>query len=434
MTREGAAPPVRPTVLLSAYGLASRALAPLAYRRVRRKLAEHGTDPVRIRERLGHATLPRPDGPMLWLHAASVGESLSVLRLIEHLGQMNPALNFLLTSGTATSAQMLASRLPPRCLHQFAPLDSPVCVRRFLDHWRPDAGVFVESEMWPGMLRGAARRGIPLALLNARISDGSARGWARLGGTARYLLGLFSMIHCQDARTAKHLAALGASNAQKGANLKAMAGPLHCDSVALDDLRQRIGDRPVWTAASTHPGEEEVVLSAHHTLLAAEPDALLILVPRHPDRADRIAQMIEAASLTSTRRSSGGMPTATTQIYLADTLGELGLWYALAPVAFIAGSFTPVGGHNPFEAAHAGAAVLHGPLYANFAEGYAQMDAAGAARQVADAGDLGAALQGLFAAPEVLRAKQQAAQQFAAAQDDQLAALAMTLCAALKLG
>ncbi|HEY9039869.1 MAG TPA: 3-deoxy-D-manno-octulosonic acid transferase [Roseovarius sp.] len=434
MTLEGAAPPVRPTVLLAAYGVASRALAPLAYRRVRRKLAAHGTDPVRIRERLGHATLSRPDGPLLWLHAASVGESLSVLRLIDQLVQTHPALNFLLTSGTATSAQMLASRLPPRCQHQFAPLDSPVFVSRFLEHWRPDAGVFVESEMWPGMLRGAARRGIPLALLNARISDRSARGWARLGGTARYLLGLFTMIHCQDARTARHLAALGASNAEKGANLKAMAGPLHYDPAALEDLRARIGDCPIWTAASTHPGEEQVALEAHRALLKTHPGALLILVPRHPDRADGIAQMIDAAGLTYTRRSAGGLPGAQDQTYLADTLGDLGLWYALAPVACIAGSFTPVGGHNPFEAAHAGAAVLHGPLYANFAEAYAQMDAAGAAMQVADAGELGAALQHLFSAPEEICALQDAARQFAAAQDDQLAALATTLCAALKLG
>ncbi len=434
MTRESAGPLARPTLLLRAYGIASRALAPLAYRRVRRKLAAHGTDPVRVRERLGYPTLPRPEGPLLWLHAASVGESLSVLRLIDQLGQMYPALNFLLTSGTATSAQMLASRLPQRCLHQFAPLDSPVCVRRFLDHWRPDAGVFVESEMWPGMLRGAARRGIPLALLNARISDRSARGWARLGGTARYLLGLFSMIHCQDARTARHLTALGAGNAQQGANLKAMAGPLPHDAAVLADLRDRIGDRPIWTAASTHPGEEELMLSAHHTLLKTDPGALLILVPRHPDRAGRIAQIIEAVGMSSTRRSVGGLPGAQDQVYLADTLGELGLWYALAPVACIAGSFTPVGGHNPFEAAHAGAAVLHGPLYANFAEGYAQMDAAGAARQVADAVELGAALQGLFSAPAEICKLQDAARQFAAAQDDQLAALATTLCAALKLG
>jgi 3-deoxy-D-manno-octulosonic-acid transferase len=427
-------PPARPTLLLRTYAVASRILMPFAYRRVRRKLAAHGTDPARIRERLGHATQARPEGPLLWLHAASVGESLSVLRLIAQLGQTYPAQNFLLTSGTATSAQMLATRLPPRCQHQFAPLDSPACVTRFLDHWHPDAGVFVESEMWPNMLRIAARRGIPLALLNARISDRSARSWARMGGTARYLLGLFTMIHCQDARTAGHLATLGAPGARHGANLKAMAGPLPCDAAALEELRAHIGKRPIWIAASTHPGEEEMALAAHKTLLNAHPEALMLLVPRHPDRADMIAQMIETSSLTYTRRGAGALPGARHQVYLADTLGELGLWYALAPVAFVAGSFTPVGGHNPFEAAHAGAAVLHGPLHVNFAAAYAQMYAAGAALQVADASDLGAALTHLFSAPADLRAMQDAARQFATTQDDQLAALATTLCAALKLG
>ena len=434
MTLERGLPPARATLLVWVYALAARALAPLAYRRVRRKLAAHGTDPSRFRERLGHATLPRSEGPLMWLHAASVGESLSVLRLIAQLGEMHPSLNFLLTSGTATSAQMLATRLPPRCQHQFAPLDGPAYVKRFLNHWRPDAAVFVESEMWPCMLRGAARRGIPLALLNARISERSARGWARMGGTARYLLSLFTMIHCQDARTAEHLTALGAPNALHGANLKAMAAPLPCDAAALEFLRDQIGDRPVWTAASTHPGEEEVVLSAHLAVLRTHPEALMILVPRHPDRADAVAQMIETAGLTYGRRSAGALPGAQDQVYLADTLGELGLWYALAPVACIAGSFTPVGGHNPFEAAHAGAAVLHGPLYVNFAQAYAQMDAKGAARQVADTSELAAAVSHLFSAPDDLRAMQDAALNFAHAQDDQLAALATTLCAALKLG
>ena len=433
MTEGGGAPSARPTGILLAYGLAARILAPLAYLRIRRKLHTHGTPPERIRERLGCATLPRPAGKLLWFHAASVGESLSVLRLIEHLGQKDAALHFLLTSGTATSAQMVASRLPVRCFHQFAPLDSPSNVTRFLDHWHPDAAVFVESEMWPNMLRIAARRGMPLALLNARISDRSARGWARLGGTARHLLRLFSMIHCQDARTARHLSDLGAVAARHGANLKAMAGPLPTDGAVLEDLRAHVGARPVWIAASTHPGEEEVMLSAHRTLLDNHPDALMILVPRHPDRAGAIAAQISAARATFSRRSIGAPPARTDQVYLADTLGELGLWYALAPVACIAGSFVPVGGHNPYEAAHAGSAVLHGPLYANFADAYAQMDAAGAARQVADANDLGAVLTGLFSAPSKLRDMQEAARRFAAAQDNQLATLADTVCAALKL-
>lgn len=426
--------PGRATALLGGYALLSRALLPLAYWRVRRRLAAQGSDPARIGERLGRATAPRPHGPLLWLHAASVGESLSVLRLIAHIGTMHPQMQFLITSGTATSAAILAARMPLRCRHQFAPLDSPAAVARFLDHWHPDAGVFVESELWPNMLRGAAARGIPLALLNARISERSARGWARIGSTARSLLAHFAMVHCQDQRTAAHLRALGCAQAAVGANLKAMAGPLPYDAATLAALKADSGARPVWAMASTHAGEEAIALSAHRAVMARHPDALLILIPRHPERAEAIAGLIAQAAFSHSRRSAGESVTAASAVYLADTLGEMGLWYALAPIVCIGGSFVPVGGHNPYEPAQSGAAVLHGPLFANFSTAYADMDAAGAALQVADGAALGAALLTLLESPENLRAMQAKATDFAAAQDDQLADLASTLCAALKLG
>ena len=416
------------------YALASRAIAPLAMQRTARKLAAQGVTDARIAERMGHATLPRPVGRLLWFHAASVGESLSILRLISHLGEVHPALHFLITSGTATSASILAQRMPPRCRHQFAPLDAPAAVARFYDHWRPDAGTFVESELWPNMLRGAAARGIPLALLNARVSDRSARGWGRIGGTARSLLGHFAMVHCQDARTASHLRNLGSAAACHGPNLKAMAGPLPYDEAALSDLRRDVADRPVWAMASTHPGEEEVAIAAHRALLQTRPDALLILIPRHPERAAGIAGLLKGAGLACTQRSTGRAISKSCPVYLADSLGEMGLWYALAPVVCVGGTFVPVGGHNPFEPAHGGAAVLHGPLYANFADGYAQMDAAGAAREVADADALGAALTQLCAAHDAARAMQDAATAFAAAQDGRLDDLSSALCAALDLG
>ncbi|MFX0545640.1 3-deoxy-D-manno-octulosonic acid transferase [Roseovarius sp. S1116L3] len=422
----------RATPLVRAYAIASRALIPLAYRRSARKLSEQGMDDARVAERLGHATLPRAEGTLVWFHAASVGESLSVLRIIAHLGEAHPSLNFLITTGTATSARIIAGRMPPRCSHQFAPLDSPAAVARFLDHWRPDAGVFVESELWPNMLRGAAARGIPLALLNARISDRSARGWARIGGTARYLLGHFDMVHCQDARTADHLRSLGCAHAAKGANLKAMAGPVPHDAEILESLRDMVGPRPVWVMASTHPGEEEIAIDAHQIVLARHPDALMILVPRHPERAGSIARQLTEAGMDHAQRSEGAQ-IGDAPVYLADTLGEMGLWYRLAPLVCVGGSFVPVGGHNPFEVAHGGAAVLHGPLYANFAEGYAQMDTAGAAREVADAVALGKGVAHLLAAPEDLGAMQDRASEYAAAQEDSLADLGSELCAALGL-
>lgn len=415
------------------YRIAANLIAPLAYRRVRHKLQAQDIPPARLRERMGHATAARPKGRLLWFHAASVGESLSVLRLIEHMGQTHPAFSFLLTSGTATSAQILARRLPPRTVHQFAPLDAGRAVRRFLAHWRPDAAVFVESELWPQMLSLTHAAGIPLALINARISDRSARNWKRSTATARYLMDHFRLIHCQDARTARHLHEIGLAQAEVGPNLKSLAGPLPFDDGELARMRHEVGDRPLWLASSTHPHEDEIVLDAHKEVLAADPGALLILVPRHPERAGDIARLIVDEGMTCARRSAGEDPGGVTQVYLADTLGETGLWYALSPITCLCGSFTPVGGHNPYEPAHAGSAIIHGPLYANFTQTYADLKSAGAAREVADEAALSKLLIRLLDKPEQLERLRDKARAFAAAQDDVLGGFAETLSKALAL-
>lgn len=415
------------------YFAASNIVAPLAYRRVAAKLDAQGISPARQKERRGRATAARPKGRLVWFHAASVGESLSVLRLIDHLGQALPDASFLLTSGTATSAQIVARRLPPRTQHQFAPLDASRPLRRFLRNWHPDAAIFVESELWPQMLSRTHDAGIPLALINARISDGSARNWKRFPETARFLMNHFQMIHCQDQRTADHLHDLGLTQAEAGQNLKSLAGPLPYDTGALTELQTKIGNRPLWLASSTHPGEDEIVLAAHQSVLQNHPDALLVLVPRHPERADTIAKQITDAGLTQARRSNGDSLTDKTQVYLADTLGETGLWYALSPITCLCGSFTPVGGHNPYEPAHAGSAILHGPLYANFAKTYPELDSAGAAVEVANADALATELDTLLTSPERLATIRQNALSFAAAQDDVLDAFAETLCKALAL-
>ena len=415
------------------YRAAANVVAPLAYRRVAAKLDAQGISPTRQKERMGRATAARPKGRLIWFHAASVGESLSVLRLIEHLGQALPEASFLLTSGTATSAQIVARRLPPRTQHQFAPLDASRPLRRFHSNWHPDAAVFVESELWPQMLTRTHDRGIPLALINARISDGSARNWKRFPETARYLMNHFRMIHCQDQRTADHLHDLGLTQAEAGQNLKSLAGPAPYDAAALAALKETIANRPLWLASSTHPGEDEVMLAAHKSVLQDNPDALLILVPRHPERADTIAKQITDAGLTLARRSKTDPLTDKTQVYLADTLGETGLWYALSPLTCLCGSFTPVGGHNPFEPAHAGSAILHGPLYANFAKTYPELDAAGAGIEVDDAKALATELDKLLTRPNRLDALRDNARRFAAAQDDVLDAFAETLCKALAL-
>ena len=423
-----------PTALVRLYAAGANLIAPVAAGRTAAKLRAAGVDPKRIAERKGYASKPRPAGKLMWFHAASVGESLSVLRLMDHLGMMYPDLQFLLTSGTATSAEIVSKRLPPRTQHQFAPLDARAYLRRFLDHWQPDAAVFVESELWPQMLAETARRGVPLALVNARISERSARNWTRAAKTSRYILEHFAMIHCQDAPTAQHLAALGRGDAKQGQNLKSLSGALPFDPDEQTRMQKLIQGRPVWLASSTHPGEDEIILSAQKALQPAFPGLLLILVPRHPERASDIEVLIAEAGLVGARRSLGGKLDGKTQVYMADTLGETGLWYALSPLTCLCGSFTPVGGHNPFEPAHAGSAILHGPLYANFAQTYADMNAAGAACEVANAPALARQLDQLLSTPSELRAMAQNAREFVAEQSGAMDEIAQDLSKALSLG
>lgn len=418
---------------LRLYSAAADLLGPLAYLQVRRKLGAQGTPRARWPERLGHPTLPRPEGPLVWFHAASVGESVSVLRLISRWADARPDLHFLLTSGTATSAQVVAARLPPRTLHQFAPLDTRPAIHRFLGHWRPSAAIFVESELWPQMLRETHAAAVPLALVNARISDRSARNWRRAATSARHLMQHFRLIHCQDARTEAHMHALGLAQASHGINLKALGGPLPLDPADFNRLATLIGSRPLWLAASTHPGEDEIMLEAHKTLLAGHPEALLILVPRHPDRGAALETLIARHGLGSARRSANGRITARTQVYLADTLGETGLWYALSPVTCLCGSFVPVGGHTPFEPAHAGSAILHGPLHANFAEAYPALDACGAGIEVTDADQLARALAMLLGDAPALSRMRAAARAFAGARENALDQIISDLAGALGL-
>ena len=423
----------RPTLLLRFYSLVANLVAPLALSRVTTKLKVQGVDQKRFPERQGQATQDRPEGPVVWFHAASVGESLSVLRLIEHMGTLFPNHSFLLTSGTATSAQIVAKRLPTRTIHQFAPLDSRRYLRRFLDHWRPAAAIFVESELWPQMLRETARADVPLALVNARISEGSARNWKRAKRTSRALLSHFAMIHCQDQRTADHFTDLGMTQARAGQNLKSFSGALPYDASELARMQSVLQGRPVWLASSTHPGEDQIMLEAHHALLAKMPALMLILVPRHPERAEEIEVMIAEAGLHGARRATGERIDGATQVYLADTLAETGLWYALCPLTCLCGSFTPVGGHNPYEPAYAGSAVLHGPLYANFAQTYADMDASGGAAKVAGSSELSAKLGDLLSAPKRLHQMGGKARQFADTQEDALDQIAQDLSKALSL-
>ena len=409
-------------------------LAPFAARSAMRKLLVQGVTAERSREKLGHATQPRPSaGPLVWLHAASVGESLSVLALITRMGQILPTAHFLITSGTATSAKLVAQRLPPRTVHQFAPLDAPRPVKRFLNHWQPDAAIFVESELWPQMLRRTHATGARMALVNARMSEKTVAFWAEWPQAARYIFDVFALILTQNDAMAQNMIRMNApaERVARGVNLKSMSGPLPVDASALQEVRTTLADRPIWVASSTHEGEESAVLSAHRQLLKRFPGLCLILAPRHPERGDIVEQLIASDGLSYRRRSRGEAPGG--QVYLADTMGELGLWYEMAEIVFLGGSLLPIGGHNPFEVAQAGAAVLTGNHVAAFAETYALLETEGAARIIADGDDLAARVAVLLTDPDELAAMTSAAQRFTATQDDQLDAIATRLITALEL-
>ncbi|TMV07972.1 3-deoxy-D-manno-octulosonic acid transferase [Ruegeria sediminis] len=425
----------RPTVLYALYRGFTSIAAPVAWATVRKKLKDAGVPEKRQQERLGHASLPRPQSRLIWFHAASVGESLSVLSLIRRMGNHLPEAEFLITSGTPTSAALIEKRLPPRTRHQYPPLDTPAPVRRFLEHWRPDAGIFVESEIWPRLIVESAERGIPLALLNARLSEKSVEGWKRRPATARFILDRFRLFLTQNDRTASNLVAMGADpdRVQPGTNLKAMSDPLPIDEEVLNRLRSEIGERPLWIASSTHSGEEESVLAAHSRLLERWPDLLLLLIPRHPERRDQVADLVSGAGLEFAQRTKDQPIAPDTQVYLADTLGETGTWYALCPIVFLGGSLKEIGGHNPFEPAQAGAAVITGPGFFNFAETYAPLLASGGAKEVRTSEDLAQAVAHWLQDDAALAAARSAARGCVSNQKSALESVIDTLCEQLEL-
>lgn len=375
-------------IVIRLYRALTAAAGPVFDLVLSRRLERGKEDPQRVGERRGQAGLARPSGRLLWVHAASVGESLAVLPLVSRVRGEFPSAQALITTGTVSSARLLGARLPAGVVHQFVPVDQPRAWRRFLDHWQPDALLAVESELWPNMILETARRQVPMALVNGRMSERSYTRWRRLGGTARHLLGAFELVLAQSRADAARFGDLGAGRVEASGNLKRAAPPLDADLEALGSLRDAIGARPCWLAASTHEGEEEALLAVHQRLLAAMPDALLILAPRHPERGPELAGLTSAAGLRPALRSTGDLPRQAYEVYVADTLGELGLGYRVAQLAFIGKSLIPAGGQNPLEAARLGCPPLYGPHMANFAEIAASLEAAGGAIRVADVAGL----------------------------------------------
>lgn len=379
------------TPALFLYRAVATMASPLAGPLLRMRAAQGKEDPARLGERFGRSALQRPTGTLVWLHGASVGETRVNLLLRDALAVRRPDLRFLFTSGTRTSASLLAAP-PANTLHQYAPLDTPGAAARFAQHWRPDLAVFAESEIWPNLLSSARAVGARIALVNARMSPKTLASWARRKGAAKPVFALFDAVLAADARTAEGLSVILGKDVPAPGNLKLAAPAPAIDEAKRAALAAAIGTRPVWLAASTHAGEDEIVLAAHALLRETRPDALLVIAPRHPERGQAVAALADGAPRRSLGEEIGDKP-----VYVADTMGELALFYAAAPVALVAGSLLPhLKGHNPVEPAKLGCAVLTGPHVESFAEPFALLRDAGAALEVKDAADIARAVDGLW--------------------------------------
>jgi 3-deoxy-D-manno-octulosonic-acid transferase len=374
-----------PLTLLVYYWLTAAGM-PLADMLLSHRLKRGKEIAERLQERRGQTKVRRPAGPLVWIHGASVGEILSAVPLIDRLRARD--LTVLVTSGTVSSAGLAETRLPAGVIHQFSPLDIPQFTARFLNHWRPDLALFVESDLWPNLIVAASKREIPLILVNGRVSERSFNRWRLAPRTIGALLGRFDLCLAQSAEDAARYARLGAPRVVTTGNLKLDVPAPPADEDKLKALEGAIGSRPVIAAASTHPGEESAVIDVHRRLKHTFPGLLTVLAPRHPERGQGIAEIARVSGLEWAMRSRGELPSNETEIYIADTLGELGLIYRIAPIVFIGGSLVGHGGQNPIEAAKLGAAILHGPHVWNFSEIYTALDAVGGAELVADASKL----------------------------------------------
>ena len=397
------APLAEPDLRLKTYRTAMSLLRPIAPLVLKIRERSGKEDPRRRGERMGLAGVARPPGVLCWFHAASVGETNAVLPVIEALGAARPDLSFLLTTGTVTSAGLAERRLGPRCVHQYVPLDAPEYAARFLDHWQPDLAVFTESEIWPSLILETSARGIPIALVNGRLSHRSRRRWQRNKTMALPLFGRFSVILAQNDRLALGFASLGARNVIPVGNLKIDAPPPPVDLAELERLKTALAGRPVFAAASTHEGEEEAIAAAHRALSRSFEGLCTIIAPRHPERGTAIAEDLKDLGFTVAQRSLGAVPGGRTEIYIADTIGELGTLYALSPIAFIGGSLVERGGQNPIEAVRHGVAVLTGPHWQNFRDAYQALLRHEGAIEVKSSADIASAVSRLLQSPAELQ-------------------------------
>ena len=383
----------------------------LAYRKSKGK-----EDLDRFPERLGYASIPRPEGRLVWIHGASVGETLSVLPLVSAILETYPDVSVLVTSGTVTSANIMKKRLPERAFHQYIPVDNVAAAKRFVEHWKPDLALWIESEFWPNILSAVSEAKIPLVLLNGRVSDKSFKRWKRMPKFSAQVQGMFDKSLGQTQTDVDRLRELGAKNTECLGNLKFSAADLPFNAEEFDRLNKEIGDRPRWIAASTHAGEDEAVAFAHIEAGKKAKNIFTISAPRHPARGDEIEDILKSKGLKVARRSRKDPITAETDVYLADTIGEMGLFYRLAQAAFVGGSLIPFGGQNIIEPAKLEKAVLCGPHMMNFREIVAKAKAADALTVVEDKEALADALAGLLTDEAALDKARKNALAFATAE------------------
>jgi len=392
---------LRARLVFSAYSGLGFCLRPLIPPYLSWRAARGKEELRRYGERLGRASKARPHGALIWLHAASVGETMALAPLIEKI--LSAHINIVLTTGTVTSARLAQERFGDRLIHQYAPLDIRAAICRFLDYWQPDLALVCESEIWPMRIRELARRRIAQILLNARLSDHSFAAWQKRPFLAREIFSCFTEVICQSDEDAGRYKALGAPRVAVSGNLKADV-ILPADKNRLACYKAAIGERPCWAAISTHEGEELMAARAHKILRRRYPNLLTVIVPRHPERAAAIAELLAKEKLKFVRKSLDEMPAAETDILIGDTIGEMGLYLRLTEIVFVGKSMIGQGGHNPLEPASIGAAILTGPNIDNFRETYQEFLKNNAARFVDDSTMLAGCIHHLLEHPEKRKA------------------------------
>ncbi|MBX3519478.1 MAG: 3-deoxy-D-manno-octulosonic acid transferase [Xanthobacteraceae bacterium] len=397
----------RVPLLIRLYRRMTRWAVPFSGAILNWRLKRGKEDTERVNERKGIASIARPEGALIWIHGASVGEVISMQPLVEYIRKQG--FTVLMTSGTVTAAQTVAQRMPAGTLHQYIPLDAPQFLQSFLDHWQPGLALIAESEFWPNLLLETSNRSIPIVLVNGRLSQRSFSRWKYVKNNAAALLSAFDLCLAQDRDVAERLQQLGAPRVLTTGNLKFDVPPPPADAADMQEMIRTVHGRPVFLAASTHRGEDEDIVDAHIEVMQKVPDLLTIIVPRHPERGGEIAELVQDYQLVPAMRSRNHLPDRGTNIYVADTLGELGLFYRLAPIVFMGGSLIKHGGQNPIEPAKLDNAILHGPYVHSFTSIYSELNRRHAAATVTDAQSLAASLLRLLDDPALVRSMAEAA-------------------------